>query len=202
MEGAPFLTRAAYEEEISKGTTRELVVATEQQADQRQQSAESPFILQEPVLKANSSSHGYTNLQISQPTIIPRPVIKRGEVSSPSSYASLSAQVAIPQIFPLNTEAEQKSMLNSETDHLSLDILIPAQMDSTQIEREAYQMTEEEDVQLWDSSLNEDCSKKDSGVDNVSMSPTHEHIDTPFIFIVQATGDKDKYTTAMIIQQV
>lgn len=34
------------------------------------------------------------------------------------------------------------------------------------------------------------------------MSSAHEHICTPFILIVQATGDKDKYTATMIIQQV
>jgi len=33
------------------------------------------------------------------------------------------------------------------------------------------------------------------------VPPTHEHIGTPFIFIVQATEYVDKYTT-MIIQQV
>ena len=55
---------------------------------------------------------------------------------------------------------------------------------------------------MRDSSLDEDCSKKDSGADNVSVSSTHEHIGTPFIFIVQATDDKDKYTTTMSIQQV
>lgn len=61
-------------------------------------------------------------------------------------------------------------------------------------------MTEEEGVQLWDSSLDEHYSKKDSGANKFSVSPTHEHIGTPFIFIVQAIGDKDKYTTVMIIQ--
>jgi len=91
-------------------------------------------------------------------------------------------------------------MLKAEADHLSLDILKPAQVASTHIEKAAYQMTEEENVQFWDSSLDEDYSKKNSGANNVSVSPTHEHIGAPFILIVQATGDKDKYTAAMIIQ--
>ena len=93
-------------------------------------------------------------------------------------------------------------MLKAEADHLSLDIMKPAQVASTQIEMATYQMTEEEHVQLWDSSLDEDCSKKDSGPDNVSVSPTHEHIGTPFIFIMQDTSDKDKYTATVVIQQV
>jgi len=50
--------------------------------------------------------------------------------------------------------------------------------------------------------LDEDCSKKDSVADNVSVSPTHEHIGASFIFIVQVTKDTKKYTTNMIIQQV
>jgi len=66
----------------------------------------------------------------------------------------------------------------------------------------AFQMTEKEDAHFWNSYLDEDCSKKNSGADNVSVSPTHEHIGAPFILIVQAIDDKDKYTIAMIIQQV
>jgi len=93
-------------------------------------------------------------------------------------------------------------MLKAEADHLSLDILKPAQVASTQIEKAAYQMTEEENVQFWGSFLDEDCSKKNIGADNVSVSLTHEHIGAPFILIVQVTDDKDKYTVAMIIQQV
>jgi len=62
---APFLTRAAYEKAISKGTAHEFVVAAEQQADQQKQSAAGPTILQEFFPKASSYSHGYANLQIS-----------------------------------------------------------------------------------------------------------------------------------------
>jgi len=36
LEGAPFLTRAAYEKAISKGTAQQFVVAAEQQVDQQQ----------------------------------------------------------------------------------------------------------------------------------------------------------------------
>lgn len=72
-------------------------------------------------------------------------MIKKGEDSSPSSSVPLSAQVKIPQSCPLNTEAEQNSMLKDEADHLSLDIPKPAQMASTQIKMAAYQMLEEED---------------------------------------------------------
>jgi len=35
LEGAPVLTRAAYEKALSRGTARELVVAVEQQAEQQ-----------------------------------------------------------------------------------------------------------------------------------------------------------------------
>ena len=127
-------------------------------------------------------------------------MIKKGEESSPSSFVPLSAQVKIPQSCHLNTEAEHNSKPKADTDHLSLDILMPAQMASTQTERAAYQITEEEDAQSWNSSLDEDCSKKDSGVNNVSVAPTHEHIGASFIFIVKVTKDIEKYTTNMVIQ--
>ena len=65
LEGAPFLTRVAYEKEISKGTTQQFVVAAKQNAYQQDQSAGDPFILQESLLDARSSSHGYADLQIS-----------------------------------------------------------------------------------------------------------------------------------------
>jgi len=94
------------------------------------------------------------------------------------------------------------TILKVETDHLSFDILKPAQVASTQIERVAYQMTKEEDAKFWDSSLDEDCSKKDAGADDVFVSSRLEHISTPFILIVQATDDTEKYTTFMVIQQV
>jgi len=48
-------------------------------------------------------------------------------------------------------------------------------------------MTEEADVQSWDSSLDEDCPRKYSGAEDISVSPTYEHISTSSIFIVQAT---------------
>jgi len=58
-------------------------------------------------------------------------VIKEGEESSPLSFAPLSAQKTIHLSCPLNTEAEQNSMLKAKVDHLSLDILKPAQVVST-----------------------------------------------------------------------
>lgn len=83
--------------------------------------------------EASSSSHDYAELQINQPTIIPSTMIKKGEESSPSSFVPLSAQMTIPQGRPSNTEAEQNSMLKTEIDHLSLDILMSTQMAPTQI---------------------------------------------------------------------
>ena len=93
-------------------------------------------------------------------------------------------------------------MLKANMDNICLDILKPAQVASKQIERAAFQMTEEEGVQLWDSSLDEDCSKKNEGAHDVFVSSTHEYIGTPFILIVQATNDKDKYIATVVIQQV
>jgi len=90
-------------------------------------------------------------------------------------------------------------MLKVEAGHLSLEILKPAQMAPTHNKEAAYQMTEEEDVQSWDSSLDEDFSKEDSRAQNISVSPAQENNDAYFIFILQATEDKNKYTTAMII---
>ena len=114
----------------------------------------------------------------------------------------MSAQKERPHCCPLNTKAEHNSVLKAETDHLSFDVLIPAQWVPTQIERTACQMTEEENVQSWESSLDEDCSKKDSGANVVSVSPAQEFNGASFILVVQTTEDKDKYTEAIIIQQV
>lgn len=50
--------------------------------------------------------------------------------------------------------------------------------------------------------MNVDYSKKNEGEHDVFMSPAQEYIGSPFILIVQATNDKDKYTAAMVIQQV
>ena len=49
-------------------------------------------ILEEPEPKASQASTDYANLQIDQPAIIPSPVIKKDEESSPSSYVPLSVQ--------------------------------------------------------------------------------------------------------------
>ena len=126
-------------------------------------------------------------------------MINKGEESSPSSFVSLSAQVKIPQSCPLNAEAGNISMLKAETDHLSLDILIPAQLASIELERVAYQMTEEEGAQSWNSSLDVDYSKKNKGVDYVSVSPAQENDGASSILVVQTTKETDKYTAAMII---
>jgi len=76
-----------------------------------------------------------------------------------------------------------------------------AQVASTQIERAACQMTEEEGAQSWNSSLDADCSDKNEGADDVSVSPAQEYIVSSFILVVQTLKDTEKYTT-MIIQQV
>lgn len=180
---APFLTIDAYEESLSKGTAHEFVVPTEKQADQQKQSAASPTILEESMPEASSASHDYENLQTDQPVIIPSPVIKKGEESSPSSFVPLSAQVTIPHSCPLGTEAGHNSMPKADINHLSLDIMMPTHVASTQLERAAFQMTEEEGAQFWDSSLDVDCSKK-NGADDVSVSPTQEYIGSPFILVV------------------
>ena len=91
-------------------------------------------------------------------------------------------------------------MPKADTNHLSLDILMPAQVASTQLERAACLMIEEEGAQFWDSSLDVDCSKKNEGADDVSVSHTQEYIGSPFILIVQATDDTDKYTKTVVIQ--
>lgn len=78
------------------------------------------------MLEASSSSHDYEDLQVSQPAIIPSPVINKGGETYPSSFVPLPAQEIIPQSYPLNTQAEHNSMLKPETNHLSLDILNPA----------------------------------------------------------------------------
>jgi len=143
---APFLTRAAYEKAISRGTTRKFVVPAEQQAYQQEQPAAGPIIIQEFEPKASPSFHDYTDLQSDQPAIIPSPVINKGEESSLSSSVSLSAQKTSPQSCLLNTKADHNSMPKADTDHLSLDILKPTQLASTKFERAACQMTEEEGV--------------------------------------------------------
>lgn len=168
---APFLTRAAYEKSLSISTAHQFVVAAEQQADQQKQPTVVPTILEEP--EASPYSNDYADLQISQPGVIPRPVIKKGEESSPSSFVPLSAQVTIPQSCPLNSEVGHNSKPKVNIDHLSLDILMPAQMASTQIEKAACEVTKEEGAQFWDSSLDVDCSKEDEGADEVSVSSGH-----------------------------
>lgn len=45
-------------------------------------------ILGDLEIKANLASHDYENLQIDKPGVIPTLMIKKGEVSSPSSYVS------------------------------------------------------------------------------------------------------------------
>lgn len=141
---APFLTRAAFEEALSKGTSHEFVVPAKQQACQQKQLVEGPTILKESEPKANTSSNGYADLQIIRPAFVPSPVIKKGEESSPSSFVPLSTQVTIPHSCPLGTEVGHNSMPKAETDHPSLDILKPAQVAWTQIEKAACQVTEEE----------------------------------------------------------
>ena len=44
LEGDPFLTRAAYEEALSRGTACQFVVPAEQQAYQQKQSIAGPFL--------------------------------------------------------------------------------------------------------------------------------------------------------------
>ena len=69
---APFLTRAAYEEALSKGTAHEFVVPIEQQAYQQKQSAAGPTILKEFEPKASPTSH---DVQIYQSTSLLLPPI-------------------------------------------------------------------------------------------------------------------------------
>lgn len=47
-----------------------------------------------------------------------------------------------------------------------------------------------------------DYSKKYMGENDVSLSPAQEYIGSPFILVVQATNDTDKYTATIFIQQV
>ena len=110
---AHFLTRAAYEEALSRDTSYQLVVDVEQQVDQHEQVVADPFILEESELEACPSSHDYADLQIRQHAIIPGPVINKGEESSPSSFVPLSAQMKLPHSCPLNTEARNSSMLKA-----------------------------------------------------------------------------------------
>jgi len=134
--------------------------------------------------------------------LVPNPVIKKGEESSPSSFVPLSAQVTIPQSCPLNTEVRNSFILKAETDHLSFDLLEPAQMASIQIEKTAYQMTKEKDVQSWNPSLDEDCSNKGLRAKNVSVSHAQEYNGASFILVVQTTIDTDEYRVFMVIQQM
>lgn len=83
-------------------------------------------ILKDPEPKASPTSNDYANLQIDQPAVILSPVIKKGEVSSPSSYVPLSIQETIPHSCPLGTEANHNSTPKADTDNLNLDILKPA----------------------------------------------------------------------------
>ena len=94
---------------------------------------QSSYILQEFEPKVSTSPNGYADLPILQPALVPSPVIKKGEESSPSSFVPLSAQVTIPPSFPLNTEAGHNSKSEADTDQISLDILMPAQLAPTQI---------------------------------------------------------------------
>lgn len=50
--------------------------------------------------------------------------------------------------------------------------------------------------------LDAGCSKQYAVEDDVFVSSTHEHIGTPFILIVQAIQDTEKYIVTMVIQQV
>lgn len=116
--------------------------------------------------------------------VIPSPVIKKGEESSPSAYVSLSAQETIPHSCLLDTEVGHSSIPKADTDNLGLDVLMPTQVASTQIERAVCQITEEEDAQFWDNSLDVDCSSKNSRADDVFVPSTQECINSPFILIV------------------
>jgi len=57
-------------------------------------------ILEDIEPKANPASNDYANLQIDQPAIILCPMIKKGEVRSPSSYVSFFVQETIPHNAP------------------------------------------------------------------------------------------------------
>ena len=122
---APFLTRVAYEEALSKGTAHEFVVPAEQQAYRQKQPEAGPTILEDPELEANPSSHDYADLKIDQPDDIPNPMIKKGEIKSPSSFVSLSVQVTIPHNCLLSSEADHDSMPKPDIDNLNLDIPKP-----------------------------------------------------------------------------
>ena len=63
-DSAPFLTRVAYEEALSKGIAHQFFVPTEQQADQQRHLEAGPTILQESVPEANPTSHDCANLPI------------------------------------------------------------------------------------------------------------------------------------------
>jgi len=102
------------------------------------------YILEEPEPKANQASDDYANLQVDQLAIILSPIIKKGEISSPSSDVPLSIQGTIPHNCPLGNGAIQNSMPKADMDDLSLDIPKPDQLASTQLEREVFQIIEEE----------------------------------------------------------
>ena len=122
---APFLTRAAYKKSLFEGTACEFVVAAKRQAYQREEPVAVPTILKESEPEASPDSNDYADLQITQPTFVPNLVTKKGEESSPSSFASLFVQETIPQSFPLNTEAGKNSMLKADMGNIYLDILKP-----------------------------------------------------------------------------
>jgi len=126
-------------------------------------------------------------------------MIKKGEEHSPSSYVSLSAQKKIPHNCPPGTKAGHSSIPKADTDHLSLDVLKPAQVASTQLEGAVYQITEEEGAQRWDTSLDADYSKKYAGANEVFVSSTQEYHGSPFILIVQAIDDTDRYIATIVI---
>lgn len=98
------------------------------------------------MLNASPSSHDYVDLQMSHLSIIPSPVINKGAEIFPSSFVPLPTQVKFPHKCPLNSEVGHNSKPKADTNHLSLDILMPSQMASTQAEMAAYQMTDKEDA--------------------------------------------------------
>lgn len=143
---APFLTRVANEESLSKGTAHDFVVPAEQQAYQQKQPTAGLTILKESEPESSPASNDYPDLQIDPPAIIPSPMIKKGEIDSPSSHASSPVQKTSPHDCPLGTRAGQYLMPKADMDNLSLDIPKPSQLASTQLERAVFQITEEEDA--------------------------------------------------------
>lgn len=68
-----------------------------------------------------------------------------------------------------------------DMDNTCLDVPEPAQLASTQLEGAVCQIIEEEGAQMWDTSLDVDCSKEDVGADEVFVSSTQEYTSSPFI---------------------